>query len=242
MTELIKTAGLTKTYKNGRGIEDMSLSIEEGAVFGLLGPNGSGKTTLMKVMTGLLHAQGGEVSIFGLDPAADAPAILAKTGCIIEAPGLYPYLTARQNLTMMKRFYPDAPGEWGGTLLRKLEMEPYLNEKVSAFSMGMKQRLAFAMALYAKPELLVLDEPTNGMDISGTALVRSVLKDYTEWGGTILISSHLAHEIELICSHVAVMDHGRVLETARVDRLLKEHSSVEDYYLAVVKREKGGVV
>lgn len=236
--EVIKAQGLTKLYKNNRGIVDLQLSIESNMVFGLLGPNGSGKTTAMKVMAGLLYPRQGTVTLFGKKPSEDRPAIMARTGCMIEEPGLYPYLNAEQHLLMLQRLYPHVDREYGTHLLKQLELYEYRRDKVSRYSMGMKQRLAFALALYGQPELLILDEPTNGMDISGTALVRSILQEQVEQGGTIFISSHLAHEIEQICTHVGIMDKGRMLESVSVSTILAQYQSIEAYYLAVVARHK----
>lgn len=240
--EIIKTVGLTKIYRNGRGVRELDLSIEEGAVYGLLGPNGSGKTTTMKVLTGLLDAKKGDISVLGRDPQEARAENLAEIGCMIETPGLFPYLTAQQNLDIMCRHYSELPREWGDYVLNALEMKPYLGEKVKGFSMGMKQRLAFTMALYTRPKLLILDEPTNGMDINGSTIVRDVLKAYIDHGGTVIISSHLANEIEQICTHVGVMDQGQLLKTEQIDRLLGEYGSVESYYLAVVGEGKKGAV
>ncbi|MHB8065835.1 MAG: ABC transporter ATP-binding protein [Ruminiclostridium sp.] len=229
---------LTKQYSNRRGIRGISFSIAEGQVLGLLGPNGSGKTTTMKVMTGLLKPDSGEVRLFGIDPLEDCPAVMAKTGCMIEQPGLYLYLTTEQNLRVVSRFYPNlAPGRVD-EMLELVELSRYRNEKVQKFSMGMKQRLGFAMALLPNPELLILDEPTNGMDIGGTALVRDILKKETGKGCAILISSHLAHEMEQLCTHVAVMEEGAMLDSAPVEKLIKEHGSVEQYYLSITNQRK----
>ncbi len=226
---------LTKTYKNNRGITELDLAISEGSVYGLLGPNGSGKTTTMKVICGLQRAQSGSIRVFDRDPSQEAPAILARTSCLIETPGLYGHLTAEQNLRLLERVHAGvAPGRIDD-VLRLLEIETYRNEKVSGFSLGMKQRLAIAMALLPASDLLVLDEPGNGMDISGMALLREILHHENEMGRTILISSHLAYEIEQICTELGVMREGRLIASAQVEEAVQRFGSVEAYYLWAIQ-------
>jgi|LGOV01.1.fsa_nt_gb ABC-2 type transport system ATP-binding protein len=232
---------LTKKYSNHRGINEITFSIDKGQVLGLLGPNGSGKTTTMKLMTGLLKPDSGKMDLFGLDPLEDGPKIMAKTGCMIEQPGLYHYLSAEQNLSLVSRLYPENRSNRVDEMLELFELFPYRHEKVRKFSMGMKQRLGFAIALLSEPELLILDEPTNGMDISGTALVRDILKKETDKGVTILLSSHLAHEMEQLCTHVVVIEEGAMIASESVDKLIKEYGSIEQYYLNIIKKGKGEV-
>ena len=229
---------LTKKYPNHRGIKEISFSIDKGQVLGLLGPNGSGKTTTMKLMTGLLRRDSGQMHLFGMDPSEDSPKIMAKTGCMIEQPGLYHYLSAEQNLRLVSRLYPEIRPNRVDEMLKLFELSQYRHEKVLKFSMGMKQRLGFAVALLSDPELLILDEPTNGMDISGTALVRDILKKEREKGGTILLSSHLAHEMEQLCTHVAVIEEGAMIGSEPVDKLIKKYGSIERYYLSIIKKGK----
>lgn len=235
---LIQIENMTKQYKNGRGVNDISLTMRKGDVLGLLGPNGSGKTTTMKVLSGLLTPDSGMVKMFGLDVLKDGASIRDKLGCMIENPGLYGYLTAEQNLQMVANLYPNIGADAVENAIKRAELSDRRKEKVSGFSMGMKQRLSFAMALLTNPELLILDEPTNGMDISGTAAVRETLKSMAESGHSILISSHLSHEIELLCNRVAVMEQGRILDTSTITDIRKNHGSVEAYYLSLVNTGK----
>lgn len=234
---LVRIENLTKKYANRRGIDQLSFEVEAGQVLGLLGPNGSGKTTAMKAMTGLLAPDAGTLSLLGMDPAEELPAILERTGCMIETPGLYPYLTAEQNLRLTGRFYPGFNAAMVEPLLERVGLLPYRKEKVRKFSVGMKQRLALASALLPQPELLVLDEPTNGMDIEGTAMFRELLLQERERGCAVVLSSHLAHEMEQLCTHVAVLREGILVDTASVPQVLEQYGSIERYYLRVTNAD-----
>lgn len=236
---IIRFEGVTKLYKNGRGIRDLSLAIEQGQIYGLIGPNGSGKTTAMKIMTGLIQADSGAVEVFGANPAEAIETALANVGCLIETPSFYPYFTARQNLEYIGRLYPACPPGQIVQTLERVGLAPYIDERVSNFSLGMKQRLGMAMALFTDPELLVLDEPGNGLDIEGMADVRAILQAQARKGRTILISSHLAAELEQICTDVAILREGVLLDIAKVPELLTEYGSIEKYYLALIGAKKG---
>ena len=229
---------LTKVYKNGRGIRDLSLRIEKGQIVGLLGPNGSGKTTTMKIMTGLLRPDSGKAILFGADPSEDMEKAMQNVGCLIEAPSYYPYLTAKQNLEIIGKLYPSCSLARTEHVLDQVGLSAYANEKVSKFSSGMKQRLGLAMTLLSEPELLILDEPTNGLDIQGMTDVRGLIQDQARKGRTVLLSSHLAFEIQQVCTHVVVIQEGELIGTAKVSELLVEYGSVENYYLALTGKKK----
>lgn len=235
---VVEISHLTKIYKNDRGIRDLSFSIEKGQVFGLLGPNGSGKTTTMKIMTGLIRPDSGDVKIFGHNPGEDMEKAMQRVGCIIESPSFYPYLTARQNLEIIRKLYPNCSEAAIGHKLEQLGLSDYKNEKVEKYSLGMKQRLGLCMTLLSEPELLILDEPSNGLDIEGMAQVRGIIKEQANRGRTILISSHLAGEIEQICTDVAIIRDGVLLSAAKVPQLLNDYGSVENYYLTLINNGK----
>lgn len=233
----IEAMNLTKKYKNQRGAENISLKIKQGEIYGLLGPNGCGKTTIMKILVGLLHADSGEFRILEKKPDEKIE-IMAQVGCMIEEPAFYPYLTAYENLKILLRFYPELSQKRIDEVLEKLELTKYKNEPVGKFSMGMKQRLSFGAAILHKPRLLILDEPTNGLDIKGTAKIRNILKSYAQSGGTILISSHIAGEIQRICTKAAVMVEGKIIDSSSISSAIMEYGSVEDYYLHIVNQKE----
>lgn len=233
----IEIHNLTKKYKNNRGIEDVSLTVNSGEIFGLLGPNGCGKTTTMKILTGLLFQDKGSVSFFG-ENTANNKKIMSQVGCMIEEPAFYPYLTAEENLKTLLELYRELTPKHIDDVLDMVGLAKYKNEPVGKFSMGMKQKLYFCTAILHNPKLLILDEPTNGLDISSTACIRKILKDFTKNGGTILLSSHIASEIEKACTSAAVMSDGKIIDNVKIDEAAAKYGSVEDYYLHLMDEEE----
>lgn len=235
---VIEINNLTKLYKNGRGVKNINLKVEKGQVYGLLGPNGSGKTTIMKAMTGLIFADSGEVKTFGYNPEKNMKESMRDVSCIIENPGIYMYLTAKQNLNIIKRMYESCTNIAVEDILEKFNLTPYANEKVENFSLGMKKKLSLAMTLLSNPQLIILDEPYNGLDIEGISDVRSIIKKQSKEGKTILISSHLSNEIEEVCTHVAIIYNGILLNSEKVPEIISKYNSIENYYLTIVNKEK----
>ncbi|MCL2366331.1 MAG: ABC transporter ATP-binding protein [Oscillospiraceae bacterium] len=235
---ILEVENLTKLYKNGRGAEEISFALEPGAVLGLLGPNGSGKTTTMKVIAGLIRPTKGSVRIGGFDVTEHHEQALSQVGCLIEAPALYEHMTALQNLKLAARFYDDVDSNRMDEVLRMVEMHKYKNDKVSSFSLGMRQRIGLALAMLSKPKLLILDEPANGLDIEGMIFVRAVVTKAAEIGAAVLISSHLAHEIELCATKAAIMYSGRLLCVENMESIKETSPSLEDYFLAQVAKSK----
>lgn len=237
MDAAMEITGLTKQYNNGRGISDMNLTVDKGDIFGLLGPNGAGKTTAMKMMTGLLKPDRGEVRIFGANVHENAVEAMKHVGCIIETAESFPYLTANDNLKQFARYYPDVDQSRIDECLEWTGLIRYKHEKAGRFSLGMKQRLGVAAAILSRPKLLILDEPLNGLDVEGMLQMRKLIKQLAEGEGTtFLISSHLIHDVELTCSRIGVVYNGRLVHVEYTRKILSDYSSLENYFVSEVER------
>lgn len=231
---VLEVKNLTKLYKNGRGVRDISLTVDKGEVLGLLGPNGSGKTTTMKAICGLVQHSEGAVVISGIDAFSHHEKAMMKTGSLIEAPALFDHMTAYANMKMAARYHPGVDDARIEQTLTMCGMEKYGKDKVGTFSLGMRQRIGLALALLSDPELLILDEPANGLDIEGMVYIREVVKRTAETGTAVLISSHLAHEIELCATSAAIIYDGRLLSVRAMQDILAQSPSLEDYFLSQV--------
>lgn len=200
-------------------LSDINLHVEIGSIYGFLGPNGAGKTTTLRLALGLLEKQQGSISYFGLPFQANRISILKKIGSMIESPSLYGHLTAKENLRLLQKVY-QCPTERIQHVLNLVGLPNTGSKKASQFSLGMKQRLSIAIALLHNPALLILDEPTNGLDPNGIIEVRELLKKLNQENGiTILISSHLLAEIEKLVTHVGIINKGRLLFQGTLDDL-----------------------
>lgn len=209
---IIKTNGLYYSYSGKETtLSDINMRVERGSIYGFLGPNGSGKTTTLSVLLGLLPHQQGSIRIFGQDIQGSRMAILKKVGSLIESPSLYSHLTARENLAVYRRIY-GLPAQRIAEVLQTVGLAETAGKTVKKFSLGMKQRLAVALALLPRPELLILDEPTNGVDPAGIIELRELIKTLNRNEGmTILVSSHILAEMEKMVSHVGIICKGRIL-------------------------------
>lgn len=209
---VIKTTGLTYHYSKGiKTLNDINLQVEQGSIYGFLGPNGSGKTTTLSLLLGLLNNQQGDIEIFGQHLHANRERILAKIGSLIESPSLYGHLTATENLEVYREVY-GATKDRIKEVLQIVGLADTGKKVVKKFSLGMKQRLSIALALLPSPELLVLDEPANGLDPAGIIELRHLIKRLNkDFGMTILISSHLLSEVEKMVSHVGIIFKGSML-------------------------------
>ena len=210
---VIETKNLTKQYGTQKSVADLNIHVRQGRIYGLLGRNGAGKTTTMKMLLGLTQPTSGEVTIWGKPLRTNEKKLLPRIGSLIESPGFYPNLTATENL----RIFATLRGVPSRNAIKNaldLVGLPYKDKKLfSQYSLGMKQRLAIALAIMHDPELLILDEPINGLDPIGIAEVRSFIRDLcTERGKTILISSHILSEIALLADDIGIIDHGALLE------------------------------
>lgn len=240
MDYVIEVSGLTKRYKNNRGIENMSFKVGKGEIYGFFGPNGSGKTTLMKILTGLCKADSGKAVLFGYDIEQQFELAMSNTGALIETADAYMYMSGYQNLALAARFYPGLPRKRIDEVLRLVGLEAFAKEKVAHYSLGMKQRLGLASALLSSPQLVILDEPTNGMDIEGMVDVReTILKLARENGITFFISSHLIREMEQLCSRIGIVHQGRFINEISMEEMRQgNYESLEAYYLEQVRQER----
>jgi ABC-2 type transport system ATP-binding protein len=237
MEKALELIGLTKTYKNGRGIFDINLEVNRGEIFGFLGPNGAGKTTAMKIVTGLMKADNGDVRIFGYSINNNFEKAMQKVGCIIETAESIPYLTAYENLKQHSRFYKNIDENRIDEVLKITGIFKYKHEKTRNFSLGMKQRLGIAASILSKPELVILDEPLNGLDIEGMVDMRNLIKSLAETENTtFFISSHLIHDIELTCNRIGVIYNGKMMNIDYTENILKNFASLENYFISEVDR------
>lgn len=229
------TNNLSKTYRNGRGIKGISFQVDEGDIYGLLGPNGSGKTTTLKIIANLSHADEGDVQIFGRSVKNDRERSLEQVGCLIETPALFDYLSAKRNLENAASYYREIKAPHIEDMLRQTGLLQYQNDKVKDFSLGMKQRLGLALALLSNPKLVILDEPANGLDIEGMVTIREIImKQANLKRTTFLITSHLAHELELMCNKIAIMKEGCLLKTATMKEAIEQSGTLENYFLETI--------
>jgi ABC-type multidrug transport system ATPase subunit len=215
----IQTNNLTHHFLQQEVLHEINLKVETGSIYGFLGPNGAGKTTTLRLALGLLKKQRGAIYFFGLPFHENRISILKKIGSLIESPSLYGHLTAKENLSLLQKVY-QCPKERIQHVLNLVGLPDTGNKKASQFSLGMKQRLSIAIALLHNPALLILDEPTNGLDPNGIIEVRELLKKLNQEDGiTILISSHLLAEIEKLVTHVGIINQGRLLFQGTLDDL-----------------------
>ncbi len=222
----IETDGLTKVFGSQRAVDDVGLRVPQGSVFGFLGPNGSGKTTTIRILLGLAAASAGEVRLLG-EPMPDRSAsVLPHVGALVEGPGFYPFLSGRDNLRRLDAADPTTPSRTRRSrveeALERVGLSHAAGKKVHAYSLGMKQRLGLANALLTRRRLLVLDEPTNGLDPQGTREVRHLVRSLSEDGTTVFVSSHLLSEIEQMCDQTAVMSAGRLVWQGGMEELRAE--------------------
>jgi ABC-2 type transport system ATP-binding protein len=212
MASLIKTEKLSFSFSNGvKTLDDVNLDVPKGSIYGFLGPNGAGKTTTLRLLLGLLKKQQGRIEIFEKEFSSDRIAILKKLGSLIEQPSLYGHLTAKENLDIYRRIYQCDKNRIQ-EVLKIVGLENTGRKKAKQFSLGMKQRLSIAVALLHQPELLILDEPTNGLDPNGIIEMRELLKKLNkDHGTTVLVSSHILNEVERMASHVGIIHKGKIL-------------------------------
>ena len=253
--EVLKCEGLHKSISKKEIIKGISFDIKEGEILGFIGPNGAGKTTTIKLIIGLQHFSEGKIEINGFDIKKDFEKAIQKVGTIVENPDLYMYMTGYNNLKLVANLYEDIDKKRIEEVTKLVGLENRINDKVSKYSLGMRQRLGIAQAILHKPNLLILDEPTNGLDPEGIKQIRDLIaKLAKEENMAIMISSHNLAEIENVCNKICIIQNGKIVEQSNIEKVKKEASNGE-YIIEVddidklkeilgadVKEENGKVV
>ena len=221
----VATTGLTKRFRSGQvAVDTVDLQVPRGAVYGFLGPNGSGKTTTIRMLLGLVSATAGEIAVLGRPVPGAAQAVLPRVGALVEGPAFHPYLSGRANLARLDAADatadPRTARARADAALERVGLSAAADKRYRQYSLGMKQRLGLAGALLQPRDLLVLDEPTNGLDPQGTREVRTLVRELASDGTTVLVSSHLLAEIEQVCTHVGIMSRGRLLRQGALDDIV----------------------
>ncbi|AMA73732.1 MULTISPECIES: ABC transporter ATP-binding protein [Aneurinibacillus] len=211
-----------KVIRGKRIIKGISFCVHAGEVFGFLGPNGSGKTTTIRMMVGLIRPTAGRIKVCGYDIQKQPTKALANVGSIVENPELYPYLTGMENLEHFARMIPGVTKEKIDDVVLRVNLNERIHDKVKDYSLGMRQRLGIAQALLGDPKLLILDEPTNGLDPQGIKELRDFIRQLANEGLSVFVSSHLLSEIQLMCDRVAIINEGEMIRVGEVNELLKQ--------------------
>ena len=224
MQPVISLNGITKSYGNIQALKGVSFDVPEGSVFGILGPNGSGKTTMLSIILDVLKADAGSFAWFGQPGSPDTR---KQIGSLLETPNFYQYLSAVDNLNITHAISGRGNAAEIDRVLEIVKLTERKKSRFSAYSLGMKQRLAIAAALLGDPQVLVFDEPTNGLDPVGIAEIRELIKELARRGKTIIMASHLLDEVEKVCTHVAILKRGTLLTAGQVDEVLANEDIVE---------------
>jgi len=229
METIIKTTDLDFSFGNQKVVNELCLQVPKNSIFGFLGPNGAGKSTTIKLLLGLLHSTETNIHLFGKDLKSNKNQVLSKVGNLIEAPTVYKNLTALENLIYFNKIYKKKPSRIDD-VLRIIGLWEQRNKKAKHFSTGMKQRLGIGMAIFHNPELIMLDEPVNGLDPAGVFEIRELLKRLHSDGKTIFVSSHILSEVEKLCSHVGIIKKGTLLFQGEINSLIsrtKNHIEIK---------------
>jgi ABC-2 type transport system ATP-binding protein len=216
----VETHGLTKRFGTNVAVDDVELRVSRGSAFGYLGPNGAGKTTLIRTLLGLTKANGGTMSLLGTPVPAQRARALARVGAIVDEPRFHPHLTGRQNLRLLAAARGGDAAARIAPSLDRVGLASRADDRVASYSMGMRQRLGVASCLLADPQLLILDEPMNGLDPAGMHEMRTMIASLADEGRAVMLSSHLLDEVERTCDAVAIVDHGRVIRQGPIDDLI----------------------
>lgn len=223
MEVILSTENLTKKFGQITAVDHICLEVFEGDIFGFLGLNGAGKTTTIRMLLGLIIPTEGKIFIKGQETKKNFVNIMSKVGSLIETPAYYPHLSAWENLEIIRLVSKNVSKKEIPRMLEVVGLADRMHDKVRTYSLGMKQRLAIAMALISKPEIVILDEPTNGLDPQGINYIRNLIKEMNQTRGTtFFISSHLLHEVELTCNRVGIIKEGKLIVQDRIEKIIKE--------------------
>lgn len=237
---VLSVSHLQKVIGKRKIIQDITFDVLAGEVFGFLGPNGAGKTTTIRMLVGLAFADAGEIVIGGYSLRQKFAEAIGQVGCIVENPELYKFLTGRENLELFARMSGNLPEGRIDEVIRFVELEHAIDDKVKTYSLGMRQRLGIAQALLHKPKLLILDEPTNGLDPAGIRELRQFIRKLAEEEGlAVFISSHLLSEIEMMCDRVAIIDKGKVISVGLVQALMEQFADQVEWEFSLEQIEQG---
>ncbi len=217
----LRTVGLTKQYGSRLAVNNLNMEVRRGEIFGFLGPNGAGKTTTIRMMLGLIAPTAGSVEIMGRTITTGADQILPRIGALVETPALYPYMSGRNNLRAVNRALGSASETHLDAILDLVGLSARQQDRVRTYSLGMKQRLGVAMAMLNNPEILILDEPANGLDPAGIVEMRDLMRALAAQGRTIFISSHVLGEVQQLCTRVAIINLGRLITESTVEELTR---------------------
>lgn len=242
---VLKCEHLHKNFGKKEILKDVSLELEKGDILGFIGPNGAGKTTTIKLILGLQSITSGTVKINGYDITSNFTNAIRNVGAIVENPDLYMYLTGYENLKLIANLYKGVGKERIDEVVKLVKLENRINDKVSRYSLGMRQRLGIAQAILHKPNLLILDEPTNGLDPAGIHEIRNLIKTLPKrYNCTVLISSHMLSEIELLADDIGILNHGRLLFEGSLDDLKLtahqagfENDNLEEMFLSMIDED-----
>jgi len=237
--DVIEVRNVSKSIGRRAIIEDISFEVKEGEVFGFLGKNGAGKSTTIRMMTGLIAADKGNIKIMGHDVRTALTKALQQVGVIVENPEFYLSLTGRENLMCVAQMYGNIPERRIENVIEMIGLQDRIDDKVRKYSLGMKQRLGLGQALLCDPKVLILDEPTNGLDPLGIVVCREIIRKMSKKNGTaVFISSHLLSEIQQVCDRVAIIDNGRILAVENLDGVngngVQVRQSLENRFIELV--------
>lgn len=239
MNMIIQTDDLTKRFKKNEVVSHLNISVEEKSIYGFLGPNGAGKTTTIKMLLGLITPTQGDIQLFGQSLRQNKKAILKNVGSLAEAPSFYPHLTGRENLQIVTTLL-HLPKERIDEVLKLVDLTEPADRRAGTYSLGMKQRLGIALALIHQPKLLVLDEPTNGLDPQGIREMREFLRLLPErFGLTVFLSSHLLSEVEQIATHIGILNHGKLIFQGTLKALQDQTRNLIEFKVSDPQQAQG---